>query len=76
MAATSSQRLNKSPADVSVVALLRQSLVELQRWPSPMTYVLRKDGSQDSTESFVASWRLYREYLASISEFKRWADQE
>jgi hypothetical protein len=33
-----------------------------------MTYVLRKDGSQDSTESFVASWRRYEEYLASISD--------
>lgn len=33
-----------------------------------MAYVLRKDGSQDSTESFVSSWRLYREYLVSISE--------
>ena len=33
-----------------------------------MTYVLRKDGSQDSTESFVSSWRRYREYLASISD--------
>lgn len=33
-----------------------------------MSYILRKDGSQDSTESFVESWRLYREYLASISD--------
>lgn len=31
-----------------------------------MTYVLRKDGCQDSTEAFVASWRRYREYLSSI----------
>lgn len=33
-----------------------------------MSYVLRKDGSQDSTESFIASWRLYREYLATIAD--------
>lgn len=33
-----------------------------------MTYVLRKDGSQDSTESFVESWRRYQEHLASIAD--------
>ena len=33
-----------------------------------MTYVLRKDGSQDSTEAFVASWRKYKEQLAAISD--------
>lgn len=33
-----------------------------------MAFVLRKDGSQDSHEAFVESWRRYREYLASISE--------
>lgn len=33
-----------------------------------MTYVLRKDGSQDSVESFVDSWRRYKEYLAAIAD--------
>lgn len=33
-----------------------------------MTFVLLKDGSQDSHESFVESWRRYPEYLATISE--------
>ena len=33
-----------------------------------MTYVLRKDGSQDSTEAYVASWRKYKEHLAAISD--------
>lgn len=32
-----------------------------------MAYVLRKDGCQDSHESFVNSWHRYREYLDSIS---------
>lgn len=32
-----------------------------------MTFVLQKDGSQDSHEAFVESWRQYREYLESIS---------
>jgi hypothetical protein len=33
-----------------------------------MTYVLRSDGSQKSTESFVEAWRRYREYLATVAD--------
>ena len=33
-----------------------------------MAFVLLKDGTQDSTDSFVGSWRRYREYLASIAD--------
>jgi hypothetical protein len=33
-----------------------------------MTYVLRSDGSQKSTESFVEAWRRYREYLTTVAD--------